>query len=272
MSKDALVVDISDMHSGSNYALFLGREWHGSKGNSHIPTSLQVKIRKQWEEYGAQVRTARKGRTVKLVHNGDAIDGDHHQSGDVCTLNQLDQADIHCELMAEFQNMIGWQAGDELYYTRGTQSHVNELENYIGREMNAVMCGDFWVHDLLKLDVNGKRLWFVHHGPGRGQGPNEGNSVRNWLKNIRHDALYDGSEHPDILFTGHTHDPVYNTYVYRDGMNFKMMHGIISPSWQAKTTYAWMRAPVQKNKIGGVYLPITKDGEIGLPRFSVMVT
>lgn len=269
-SKDVIHVVVSDFHSGSNYALFLDRHWKGTKDANHHPSSKQIQIRKQFKNFCEEVKGIRKGKAVRLVHNGDAIDGDHHHSGDVCTLNVLDQADIHVELMEEMKKRIDWQRGDELYYTRGTQSHVNEMENYIGRETNAVSDGDFFVHDILKLKTNGVESWFVHHGKGRGEGANEGNSVRNWLRGIFFDALRDKSPIPDIIYTGHVHDPTYSTYIWREKMKFKAMHGIILPSWQMKTVYAHMVAPVSKNRIGGVYHEIKADGTISIPVFSVM--
>lgn len=269
--RDVLQVVLSDTHSGSNFALFLKSIWHGTRENNHTPLSAQTKIRKQFEKYADEVRQARQGKKVILVHNGDAIDGDHHSSGDVCTLNPVEQAQIHVDLMTEFQQLIDWQAGDEMYYTRGTQTHVNEFENWIGEKMNAVMCGEFYVWDFLELEVNGVVSWFVHHGPNAGAGPNEGNSLRNWLKNIYYDAIKDGTKIPDIIYTGHVHNPTYQPFGYRvNGMEFKNMHGVILPSWQLKTAYAWMRAPVSKNKIGGVYHEIKADGTITIPRFSVM--
>jgi len=270
MNTDVINVVLSDMHSGSNYALFLDREWKGTKENNHTPTSKQQKIRECYEAFAFDVYKARQGKTIKLVHNGDAIDGDHHRSGDVCTLNPIDQADIHIELVNEFQKRIGWQAGDELYYTRGTQTHVNELENYIGRELNAVPEGDFYVHNLLKLDVNGTTSWFAHHGPGRGDGPNEGNPMRNWLRNIQTESMKDQSAPPDVVWTSHVHYPTYGSYVYRTKMNFKTIHGIITPAWQKKTAFGWQVAAVKQEKIGGVYQEIKADGTIALPYFRVM--
>lgn len=262
---------MADLHSGSNYALFLNREWHGIK-TSHIPRAKQLQIRQQFENYAAEVKTARIGKQVKLVINGDAIDGDHHRSGDVCTLNEKEQADIHIELMIEFQRLIDWQAGDEIYYTKGTQTHVHEQEYYIGKEMNAVPDGDFYAWNILKLNSNGVVSWFVHHGPTRGKGYNEGNSMRNWLKNIQAEATKDGTGIPDIVYTGHVHDPGYSSYIYRNKMEFKTIHGIILPSWQMKTDYGYQVAAVEKNKIGGVYHEIKADGTICIPKFSVLET
>jgi hypothetical protein len=269
-SKDTIQVVVSDFHTGSNYALFIAGEWKGTKEQSHTPRSAQVEIRKHFEKFTEQVKQLRKGKRLILVHNGDAVDGDHHNSGDVCTVNVLEQARIHIDLMSELQKRIGWQAGDTMYYTRGTQSHVNEYENYIGQEMDAVPNGDYFVHDLLQLDINGVRSWFVHHGPARGEGANEGNSMRNWLRNIYFEAHKDGSICPQIVYTGHVHNPTYSTYVYQSKMQFQTMHGVILPSWQGKTIYAHRVAPYQKNKIGGVIHEIKEDGTITVPKFSIM--
>lgn len=269
--KDVLQVVLSDTHSGSNYALFVGRNWQGTKENTHYPSAKQIKIRERFEIFADEVAQARNGKQVRLIHNGDALDGDHHHSGDVCTVNTLEQAEIHVEIMQEFQKRIGWQRGDEIYYTRGTQTHVNDMENWIGEQMNAVMDGEYYFHDLLKLETNGVMSWFVHHGPGAGVGPNEGNALRNWLRNIYFDALKDGLRPPDIVYSGHTHTPNWQPYAYRtSGFIWRSMHGIILPSWQMKTAYAWQKAPVNKNRIGGVIHEIKADGTVTIPRFSVM--
>lgn len=271
VKRDTLLVSVSDFHSGSNFALFLNRQWYGRRNMTHLATGGQVQIRRQFETFAAEVKAARKNKRVILVHNGDAIDGDHHHSGDVCTTNELEQANIHVELMRELKRSIDWQSGDKLYYTRGTETHVHEKENYIGEKLRSVKCGDWWVHDLLELDINGVRVNWVHHGPRRGEGANEGNSVRNWLRNIYYDATKDGALPPHIVYTGHVHDPTYSTYVYRIKMIFETMHGIVLPSWQGKTAHAWKAASMSRNKVGGVYQEVKADGTICVPRFSVML-
>jgi hypothetical protein len=222
------------------------------------------------KRYASEVRAARKGKPVRLVLVGDALDGNHHQSGDVCTLNLMEQADIHIEIMIAFQKAIDWQRGDTLHYVKGTEVHTGEYENYIGKELNAIPDGDFYSWDMLKLETNSVMSWFVHHGATAGAGPNEGNGLRNWLKNIVYDHVKDNEKAPDIIYTGHVHNPTYNTFVQRYGMNYKTIHGVILPSWQEKTRYAWMKAPVSKNKIGGVIHEIKADGTITSPKFCVM--
>ena len=264
-NKDVVQVVVSDFHSGSNYALFPDRFWQGGRGNNHSPTSQQQRIRKQFEKFAEIVKEVRKGKQVRLIHNGDAIDGDHHQSGDVCTTNEVEQADIHIELMNELQKRIGWQRGDEMYYTRGTPTHVHEKEEYIAEQMNSE------VHDILRLETNGKLSWFAHHGPTAGKGANEGNSVRNWMRNTYFDAIRSGERVPDIVYTGHVHKPTYSVYSARClDYKFHNMHGVILPSWQGKTRYAYKVASMEINMIGGVFHVIKADGVVDVPRFEVM--
>jgi hypothetical protein len=94
--------------------------------------------------------------------------------------------------------------------------------------------------------------------------------MRAWLRNIYYDCMKDGERYPDIVYTGHVHQPYWGVFETRSNMTFGLMHGIITPSWQQKTRYAHMAAPVAKNRIGGVSMLITKDGLIAPPRFSVM--
>lgn len=264
---DTLQVVISDTHTGSNGALFLSKFWQSGKtGINHTPTSDQQRIRKQWDKFAAEIAKARKGKKVRLILDGDAVDGFHHGGTNLFSPDPLEHAEVHIEIMAQFQKTIGWQRGDELYYVKGTEVHTNDWEVYIGEQLNAVSVTDF-----LRLDTNGVINWFVHHGKGAGDGDAEGNALRNWLKAIRNNAMKDDSETPDIIYTGHVHQPTYSTYVYRkNGMNFKTIHGIILPSWQLKTRFAWKVAPLSKNRIGGVSQLITADGMICPPVFSVM--
>lgn len=267
MNKDTLHVVMSDMHSGSIHALTLKGGWQGQKTARQFPTSEQEKIRGVYETYISRVREARKGMRVRLVLDGDLIDGDHHASGDVFTRNPLEMSDVCVSLVNEFMKGINWTRGDELYLTKGTEVHTGDFENYIGKELNAIQNGDLYVYDLLQLETNGVRAWFVHHGPGAGEGANEGNALRNWMKNLYINCLKDGDKPPHIIHTGHVHKPAYEVLTMRNNMDFDEMRGIILPSWQQKTRYAWMKAPVSKNRIGGIYQVITADGMVGKPVF-----
>lgn len=271
--KDILLVPMSDLHSGSNNALFVNRFWQGRNGVNHTPTSRQEAIYRHFEKIGREIRKARKGKNLVVVHDGDAIEGVHHNNVDVATRNVSEQCDLHVEIMAEFKRMVDWQRGDKLYYVAGTETHTGETENGLADAVGAQQYPDGWyVCDHLELVLHGQPIWFVHHGPGAGKGANEGNGVRNWLRDAYWDAKKENKTPPAMIITGHVHQPTYNTYVVNDNGQYKTVHGVICPSWQAKTRYAHQKAPLAVNKIGSVIIEIKADGEIKTPKFLIQET
>jgi hypothetical protein len=269
--QDTIVVNLSDMHSGGTTALFLPRFWEGMHGN-HTPTKDQKQMWRHFDKCAKIIREKREGKRLIVVHDGDAIDGVHHDSPQIITRNKNEQIEIHTEIMDHFLQVSGWDrdSGDKLYYVTGTEIHVNDSENIIGEDLGAEMDGEKYAFDFLPLSVNNKILWFAHHGGRAGKGANKGNALRNNLKHVYFDCLNEKQMPPDMLITGHSHDPFYETYNQWLGDDIHVLHGIILPSWQKKTRFAYRVAPVQVNKIGMAYFEITAEGEIHKPRFELL--
>jgi len=264
---DTLLVVLSDMHSGSSTALFPNRFWQDEHQN-HTPTDHQKEMYKVFEKCAEYARDNRKGRRLIVVHNGDSIEGIHHNSLQICVLNKSSQAEIHTELMDTFLRKAKFdkKQGDRLFYVRGTETHVEDKETEIAKDLSAEKTPDGnWVFDHLELDINGRLTWFVHHGRGRGRGANEGNALRNWLRDIYWDCMKTGKRPPDIVYSGHTHTATYGNYIIRRGSEFFVMHGVICPSWQEKTRYAYKVAPVDRNEIGSVFTHFSVSGDIRTP-------
>ena len=265
MNKDTVIVPISDLHSGGSTALFPKRFWQFQHTN-HTPTDKQKLMFDHWVFCANEIKRARKGKRLIVIHNGDAIDGNHHNTFQVVTRQKSEQMDIHIDLMDYFLQTVGFdRRSDQLYYVVGTEVHTNDSEHLIGEDLGAVPCGDLFAWDELKLEVNGKRLWAVHHGPNPGNGANKGNTLRNWLKNNFFNQTSEGAPPPHYVFTGHYHDPCWSMFVARYKGEYHAIHGLISPSWQHKTRYAFRAAPMKKNKIGMQYVTITKEGLISDP-------
>ena len=270
MNKDVIVAGLSDMHSGSGVSLFPKRFWQGQH-NNHTPTQEQKDIFDHYEKCAELVRDMRKGKRLIVVHDGDAIEGFHHNSPQVVTRLTVEQVDIHTELMDFFLRRVNFRGEDKLYYTKGTEVHVNDDEEICAADLGAVETeAGFHVFNKLNLNINGRRFVFVHQGPTAGKGANKGNAMRNWLRDAFFESLEEGEEPPDMVETGHTHDPFYNCYVqnYRGG--YHVIHGIINPSWQMKTRYAHMVAPITKNKVGMSITEVTAGGDIRPPLIPVL--
>lgn len=267
---DTLVCVLSDMHSGSTRALFPNR-FVQFKHINHTPTPEQARM---WEHFNAsaeQVKQARQNKRLLVIHDGDSIEGQHHGSPQVITQDKAEQVEIHAELMDHFLQVAGFQDGDKLYYVSGTETHTGDHEEQCAADLDAEENPEGGhVFDKLELSVNGCELWLTHHGPARGKGPNAGNGLRNWLRNTWYDCLADGLQIPDMIITGHTHAPCFQAYIQDWGESYRILYGLICPSWQNKTRFGYRVAPVQLNKIGLVYFDITAAGHILPPEFLLM--
>jgi hypothetical protein len=270
--KDTLIAIHSDFHSGSNMALFPNRFIQFQHQN-HTPTRKQKEIWRHFEKCTEYAKLNRKNRRLLVVHDGDAIDGTKFGIQTV-TVKTDEQADIHIELMDYFLRKTGFsqKRDDKLFYVTGTESHVGDDENKIAKDLSAEKNGREYVFDHLELEVNGRLLWFLHHGKKRGTGANEGNALRNWLRDVHIDCEKVGKRTPDLIISGHVHTPTYANYVYRKGSSFRLIHGVICPSWQAKTRFAYKVAPVDVNEVGATFIEIKADGEIRMPHFELLDT
>jgi hypothetical protein len=275
---DTLLVVLSDMHTGSSTALFPRGGFVNSEGNRVSPNQKQQEIYPTFIRLTGEVAKARKGKRLIVVNLGDAVDGFHHGSMQESLFKANDQCDAHIELMSEFLKRASFGKGDELYYVRGTETHVGETENDTAKALGAVPVEGvtdkkLYVNEILSLTINGMNHVFAHHGKERGSGQNEGNSLRNFLRNIRNDRIKDGLPEIDVLWSGHTHGHTWSDHIERrSNGNFHQMHGIICPSRQAKTRYALGKVPMAVNSIGGVYTRITADGVMTPPQFVVQTT
>jgi hypothetical protein len=268
--QDTLLVTMSDMHSGSNKALFVNHQWLDDEHQQPMPNARQKRIYEVFERTIEAARAARKNKRLILVHDGDAIEGRHHNTLELSLFSTKSQAKVHVELMDTFMRGVGFnhKKGDRLFYIRGTETHVEDIENDIGKDLGAEQKTDgLHVFDHLDLMVNGKKIWFAHHGPRRGNGANEGDALRNWLRNIYWDLKKREIAPPDMVITGHNHTATYNVYMARERRGFRPVHGIICPSWQSKTRFAYKKAAVEVNEIGAVMVEIKAGGEIRFPEF-----
>ena len=259
-NRDVLLVSLSDMHSGGSTALFPDYQMVFNHANQPAlpinPNPKQSAMYKHWVHCAQEVKRIGKGKRLIIVHNGDAIDGFHHGTIQLMVSNEAHQSQIHIALMDDFLKACGFSRknGDEIHYTSGTESHTNWAEYGISQHFQ-----DAQYHDELKMTVNGREVWYTHHGANAGKGANEGNGHRNWLRDIYYDCLKWGTPPPDMVITSHFHKASYQAFI--DGYRHTL-HGQILPSWQFKTRYAHRVVPFQRNDIGLTLTEVTAGGHI----------
>jgi hypothetical protein len=261
--EDTLVVNLSDFHSGGSTALFLPKFWQGVHTN-HTPTKLQKQMWRHFDKCAAKIAEMREGKRLVVVHNGDAIDGWHHSTLEVVTRSENEQIEIHCDIMDLFLIRIGFnkEKGDKLFYTLGTECHTNDGENQIGEDLGAEMNGDLYVFNNLKININGREISYLHHGPTAGRGPNIGNAHRNWLRDKFFLSQRMNEKQTDMFVTSHVHVGNYGTFVGREDNTWHTVRGIITPSWQIPTRYGKRASKGDPSDIGLFTFVVTASGDI----------
>lgn len=269
MQQDTLVVCLSDMHSGSSVALFPDKLYKFNLERNHTPTEAQQRIYKHFLRCAVEAKRLRKGKRMIVVHNGDAIEGFHHQTTQVLTAVMQEQRDLHIYLMRRFLTHAGFDPalGDKVIYIKGTEIHTKEGEEKIAFEMGAEyrMAPDF-----VNMEINGRLIWFFHEGAGDSEGQNAGDALRLWLKRRYWDLVNRRRIIPDMIVSGHYHKPIYSTYVQRRDTGFHTMHGMILPSWQMKTRHTWRKFPATVNEIGAAFFEVSAAGDLRTPSFMLM--
>ena len=201
----------------------------------------------------------RKDSKLILVVDGDAIEGEHHNTTQVVTRDVGEMMKAHEELMIYVQDRLKWQAGDQLFYVFGTDNHTRNNENLIGEAMGAYQYPDGrYCSNFLELNLNGAKIWIYHQGVMAGDEPNKGDGLWKQLKKIYWKCKFEGMVPPDLVLTAHTHNPVHSAYA----KDWKIMQGVILPSWQDKTRYANDKMPLALNKIGLQVIQISENGTI----------
>jgi hypothetical protein len=268
-NKDTLIVCLSDMHSGSSVSVFPDVEkYNFNPERNHQPTRNQKRMYEHFVRCAAQAKLLRKGKRMIVVHNGDAIEGWHHRTNQVLTIIPEEQKQLHIFLMRRFLREAGFDpVRDKLVYIKGTEVHTGETEEEIAFTLHAEY---LQAHDFVNLGVNGRKIWFTHQGANSQDGHTEGDSLRNWLKRIYWNQVNRRRVVPDMVVMGHFHKPAYNAYIQRRDDGFHTLRGMILPSWQMKTRYAYSRVPTAINEIGAGYFEITAAGDMRDPSFMLL--
>ena len=262
--RDELIINLGDTHNGGLTALFpnysMQFKYDDKNVLSYSPTPYQAAMYEHFISGAVKAKEMGKGKKLRVILNGDAIDGNHHGTIQIISPNQKHQSQIHIEVMENFLDACGFSVknGDELHYVSGTESHTRWDEYGIREHFDAIGAQ---YHDELKLEVNSLRLWWVHEGPKPGKGANEGNAVRNFARDVYWDCLKSVPQitPPHLITASHYHKNTYDVFAdsYRHTIHIQVL-----PSYQGKTRYGQKASPFQRSDIGMVFNVVTAGGDL----------
>lgn len=258
--RPVVVAVTSDLHCGSTVGLCPpviglddGGEYHASKAQRWLWES--------WLDYWRQAEAMCEKHDADLyaVFNGDLVDGNHHGTTQILSGNPNAQA---AALNAAMAVPLALRP-KHLAFTRGTDVHVGQsasgeerIADGLRRDKRPVISEEATgaaSHWHLRMELQGVRLDFAHHGRVGTRPWTKPNVTANLAAEIFYDHAAAGIPHPHVAFRSHMHQ-------YVDTGDSHPTRVIQTPAWQLATSFIHRIAAGKLADVGGVLL-IIADGE-----------
>lgn len=251
------LIVISDTHSGCRLGLCPPKPVALDGGGAYTASAFQLQMWALWREFwGMWVPEVTKGEPFDVVHNGDAVDGRHHNSTTQISHNLEDQARIAEACLAPIVKQCH-DSGGEYYHIRGTEAHVGQsgeneerLARSLGAKPNAD--GQYARFDLWKRVGSSCLVHLLHHIGTTSSAAHEASAVNAELTAEYVEAARWHREPPDFIVRSHRHRSIAVDLNSAKGY----AAAIVTPAWQGKTPYVWKipGARISEPQFGGILI------------------
>lgn len=256
---------MSDVHCGSTLAACPPEGVKLDDGGKYLPSKLQAWIWDNWCDYWASIDALRKKEKADLwvVLNGDSFEGGpHHGTTQIVSANPEVQGYLASRVFGVPRDL----KPAHLFIVRGTEAHVGpsgSTEEAFARSIRAEKDreSDRWSWWHLRLSAHGVRFDFQHHPSTSGNLPwtrpqaAQRLAFRIWSEHKLRDF-----DAPHYAFRSHRH-------VFADSGDAYPVRAIITPAWQAKTSFAHKVAADSIADMGGLACLVHPDGQHELKRY-----
>lgn len=264
------VIVISDLHCGCRLGL-CPPEVQLDDGGIYQSSDAQKMVYDFWLYFwNTWVKQVTKGEDYAIVLNGDAIDGNHHNSTTQISHNITDQVRI---AQAVLSPILRDKKCKAYYHIRGTEAHVGisgQNEEILAESLGAIPNeqGQYARWELyLKIGGHKKLCHFSHHVGSTSSSAYESTApFRESVEMLVESGRW-GHNPPDAIIRSHRHRAIEIRKPSQNGYNIVL----VTPGWQMKTPYVYklIAGRVGMPEIGGYLL--REGDEDGLySRFKVM--
>jgi len=230
MINNAIV--ISDTHCGCKFGL-CPPEFVLDEAVTVRQSKFQAIVWEKWNEFWDEwVPLVTRGEPYIVIHNGDAVDGVHHNAVTQITHNITDQIKI---AVAAIKPRIERCAG--YYHIRGTEAHVGQSgqwEEALAQQLGAIP--DEWGNHArweMWMRLGTQLVHFSHHVGTSSSAAYESTAVYKELVEAYNEAGRWGDEPPDAVIRSHRHRAFEVKIPTEKGYGFS----IVTPAWQLKTPF-----------------------------------
>jgi hypothetical protein len=245
------IVCISDTHFGSTLALCPPKVALDD-GGYYQPSKLQKILFAYWRDFWRWVDEKLNGEKFILIHNGDMLDGKHHNTTTLISQNLKDQENLAVEMMQPVVNKAF-----AYYQIRGTEAHAGtsaEYEERVAQRLCAVKDEATKQHSRWELwmELGDDLIHFSHHLGVTSSSAYEASAPMREITAAFVEAGQWGMRPPTILIRSHRH-----RYIEVKPPNGRL---VVTPGWQGKTPFVFridrMRAPM----FGGIIIKLGEEG------------
>lgn len=261
------IILISDTHFGCKLGL-CPPIVQLDEGGIYQQSPLQMELWNMWNEFwDVWVPQVTKGEEYAVVHNGDVIDGMHHNATTQITHNIKDQ-----RLIAEsvLRKIIENPKCKAYFHIRGTEAHVGSSgadEETLARSLGAIPDANGnharWE---LWLRLNKSLIHFTHHIGNTNSAAYESTAVYKELVEAYNEAGRWGDVPPSVVARSHRHRQMEIRIPTKEGYGI----ALVSPAWQLKTPFSYRMGLGRAStpQVGG-YLIRCGDEDYIYTRFKV---
>ena len=279
-----LVAICADLHCGSTIGLCHKDPTELDDGGLYRPSEGQKYLFQCWEEGWATVKSMARRRRLHFILNGDAIDGDHHQTPQLASRLSGTQVGMALKVL---ETPLALKPS-AIHIMRGTPVHTGssaQTEEGIARTLAAQghpVIKDPDIHTYSsyrrRIDIEGVRLDVAHHGRAGTRAHTRGSMSKLYaydvwgeqaltcLKDmqgaehmIEREEIYQRKRPCDIAIRSHNHK-------YMDsGFDSRGVTRVIgTPAFQLATEYIYKLAAEALADLGILCLKISKSGKVSV--------
>lgn len=253
------VADISDLHCGGATAL-MPPVWRNADGLEIRQNRAQAWLWERWLDLAQRIkREALSGVEVFGLFNGDVVEGRHHETPQLVSVEPDDHADIAVEVV----DMVATWC-KRLMFIAGTDAHVGHqgrTENIVAKTFAAqgktvIRPPDTALHvwPVALANIGGVEFNIAHHTRGSSLERNRNNAANAEAADQAINAKFLGLPIPRYVLRGHTHFFARGIYD-RTGTET-----LVTGCWQLSTSHGHRIKPHITTEIGARLIRIYDDG------------
>lgn len=260
MSNIKVAVVLADIHAGSTVAV-MPPKYRTIEGQTVLPNRVQSWLYECFEDARGFAKSIIGNDPSALIINGDAIEGNHHQTTQIISPDTHDHVNVAIELLKPWAEMT-----TKRFMVKGTECHVGQKEYSIGKALGFELNDEYdgpedsaqvYAFDRLTMDVCGIRTLFRHH---------IGTSIRRQLSATQFsiqlgeeqlEAANNDEPIPRVVCCAHRHRPGH----WQDENGLVL----VSSPWQALTRFGHKVVSPARTKPGVYILDWRTPQPNGLP-------